>query len=50
MSKKLQASMGNINEVTEESIRANKEIKVFNAYQKKKIVFLQQLVRLENFI
>ena len=32
MSKNLQTSMGDINEVTEESIRANKEIKVFNTY------------------
>ena len=34
MSKNLQSSMGDINEVTEESIRANKEIKVFNTYVK----------------
>ena len=34
MSKNLQTSMGDINEVTEESIRANKEIKVFNTYIK----------------
>ena len=39
MSKNLQTSMGDINEVTEESIRANKEIEVFNTYINSKHCF-----------
>ncbi len=39
MSRNLQSSMGDINEVTEESIRANKEIKVFNTYTKEELRF-----------
>ena len=49
MSKKLQASMGNINEVTEESIRANKEIKVFNAYQKEEDRFFAATSKTRKF-